>query len=396
MIVLDLVRALAIVLVIGRHLPPLHQALPPSWRPLAQAWINFGWVGVDLFFVLSGFLVSGLLFQEYQRHGRIRVGRFLIRRAFKIYPAFYAFIAIVVYIQWSNYNYDQATTRQILAEAFFVQNYFPGLLSHTWSLAVEEHFYLMLPIALLALIAWAPRGRDPFRRLPILCVAVALLLLALRIITHYHGRYSDQLRLEPTHLRLDSLLSGVLLSYYYHFHTARTLAYARDHRWSLIALGILLLRYVYLRPPWDPFVHTFGFAFAYVGFALMLLAALTFTIPSRGITSIPFRAVAFCGTYSYGIYLWHMAVKDWGSMYLHRWIGWNFSPLGELLVYLLGSLVVGIIFSMMIEVPFLASRDRLFPSTSRPVEPSMTGVENLPAESPPLAQVAATAVGRPV
>jgi peptidoglycan/LPS O-acetylase OafA/YrhL len=388
MIVLDLVRALAIALVLGRHLTPLHQALPPFWQPLAQRWINFGWVGVDLFFVLSGFLVSGLLFQEYQRHGRIRVGRFLIRRAFKIYPAFYAFIAIVVYIQWSNYNYDRATTRQILAEAFFVQNYFPGLLSHTWSLAVEEHFYLLLPIGMLALIAFARHREDPFRRLPILCVAVGLLLLSLRIITHYHGPYTDPLNLEPTHLRLDSLLSGVLLSYYYHFHTARTLTYARQHRWSLIALGILLLRYVYLYPTWDPFVYTFGFAFAYVGFALMLLASLTFTIPSHGIASIPFRAVAFCGMYSYGIYLWHMAVKNWGSMYLHRWLNWNFSPLGELMVYLLGSLVVGIIFSMIIEVPFLALRDWLFPSTSRAVEPSIGRFEASPRVSPTLAQVA--------
>ena len=85
--------------------------MPHVLRPFVQRWVNFGWVGVDLFFVLSGFLVSGLLFQEYQRHGKIRVGRFLIRRGFKIYPSFYVFIAAVIYIQWSNYNYDRASTR---------------------------------------------------------------------------------------------------------------------------------------------------------------------------------------------------------------------------------------------------------------------------------------------
>ena len=84
-------------------------------------------------------------------------------------------------------------------------------MDHTWSLGVEEHFYLLLPIALLALIAGAGGGKNPFRRLPLFCAAVALLLLAMRIFTDFHGRYGDQHNLEPTHLRLDSLLCGVLL-----------------------------------------------------------------------------------------------------------------------------------------------------------------------------------------
>ena len=147
---------------------------------------------------------------------------------------------------------------------------------------------------------------------------------------------------------------------------------------------------VYRHPPWHFFVHTFGFAFVYVAFALMLLASLTFAIPTSGLASIPFRIAAFCGTYSYGIYLWHMAVKDWGSMYLHRIFGWNFSPRQELLIYLLGSIALGIVFSMIIEVPFLALRDWLFPSKSRPVEPSIGSTDDLPSSPPILAQVAPT------
>jgi peptidoglycan/LPS O-acetylase OafA/YrhL len=375
MIVLDLVRALAIALVLGRHLPPLDRALPQFLQPVARGWINFGWVGVDLFFVLSGFLVSGLLFQEYQRDRKIRVGRFLIRRGFKIYPSFYLFIAVVLWIQWSNGNYQQASISRILPELLFFQNYSRGLMDHTWSLAVEEHFYLLLPIGLLGLIAWSRIGKNPFRRLPMFCAAVALLCLGLRIITWYLGGTNF---LEPTHLRVDSLLCGVLLSYYYHLHPAQTLDFARRYRWPLVAAGILLLLPIYLHRPSYPLVRTLGFSFTYVAFALLLLASLPLQFPSRGVASIPFRVIAFCGTYSYGIYLWHMAVKDWGTMYLNRWFGWNFTNQQELLVYLVGSILVGIALSMIIEVPFLTLRDKWFPSRSGAVEPSTSAVAPSP------------------
>lgn len=387
MIALDLLRAFAVLLVLGRHLPPLDVVLPTLLRPLVQRWIDCGWMGVDLFFVLSGFLVSGLLFQEYQRHGRIRIGRFLIRRGFKIYPPFYVFIAIVIYIQYSNYNYDQIARKQILAEVFFVQNYFPGLLDHTWSLAVEEHFYLMLPAALLIFIALESRAANPFRRLPGACCCVATILLGLRVLTHYHGKYEDRHNLFPTHLRVDSLLCGVLLSYYYHFYSEPTLAFARRFRWPMIGIAAVLLIPVCDDKPWNFFVHTFGFMFAYVGFALLLLVSLTFAIPATGLASLPFRAVAFCGTYSYGIYLWHMPVKLWGAMYLHRWFGWHISATEELLIYVVGSFVVGIAFSAIIEIPSLALRDWWFPSRSGAVEPSARGFAALPAKSPVLIPV---------
>ena len=84
---LDVLRGIAIVLVLGSHMPA------------SDLWSQIGWVGVDLFFVLSGFLVSGLLFNEYKKHGQIRLGRFLIRRGFKIYPAFYFLILVTIAIR---------------------------------------------------------------------------------------------------------------------------------------------------------------------------------------------------------------------------------------------------------------------------------------------------------
>src|SRR4051794_29454248 len=81
---LDVLRGVAILLVLGRHF---------DYFPL---WTRVGWAGVDLFFVLSGFLISGLLFEEWKRTGSINIKRFYIRRALKLYPAFYALLLVTI------------------------------------------------------------------------------------------------------------------------------------------------------------------------------------------------------------------------------------------------------------------------------------------------------------
>src|ERR1043166_4604044 len=133
---LDLLRLVAIVLVLGRHAEQ-----PPAGVPLAsglvESWQRGGWVGVDLFFVLSGFLVSGLLFAEFASRGQISVLRFYVRRGWRIYPAFYLLIATT--ILGRTVFFQAPSGRHVLAEVFFLQSYATGLWNHTWSLAVEEH-----------------------------------------------------------------------------------------------------------------------------------------------------------------------------------------------------------------------------------------------------------------
>ena len=122
---LDALRALAVLLVLGHHV---------TWNPI---WVRFGWSGVDVFFVLSGFLISGLLFREYKQYGSIHILRFWTRRALKIYPAYYLLILATVTgrmlaktpIGWSH----------IWPDLIFVQSYVPGTWGHLWSLTIEEH-----------------------------------------------------------------------------------------------------------------------------------------------------------------------------------------------------------------------------------------------------------------
>src|SRR5260221_13388339 len=93
---LDRLRCIAVLMVLFRHLPVPPESAP-SWIKGPQSFLHqAGWAGVDLFFVLSGFLISGLLFREQQQYGRIDFKRFFIRRGLKIYPGFFALIGATV------------------------------------------------------------------------------------------------------------------------------------------------------------------------------------------------------------------------------------------------------------------------------------------------------------
>ena len=188
---LDLLRALAIVLVLFRHLrdPSIHAIdAAVAFSPLVVL-SKIGWAGVDLFFVLSGFLVSGLLFREFLKKRRVDGVRFLIRRGFKIYPAFYLFL-FISFLVAGVYSPDPSVWRgwpglfvysqsQVFGELLFLQNYLGSFWSHTWSLAVEEHFYFALVLVVLGMQAQGKDLENPFFRLPRVFFAVAALVLML-------------------------------------------------------------------------------------------------------------------------------------------------------------------------------------------------------------------------
>ena len=130
--------------------------------------------GVDLFFVLSGFLISRLLFAEYKSTRALSLKRFWIRRGFKIYPAFYAFLIVTTVFVLA----ERFPMKLFFGEIFFLQNYLPHIFTHTWSLAVEEHFYIALPLLLLLLIRLSLNSENPFRALPLISVIFSIGCLA--------------------------------------------------------------------------------------------------------------------------------------------------------------------------------------------------------------------------
>jgi peptidoglycan/LPS O-acetylase OafA/YrhL len=346
---------------------------------ISGLWFRGGWIGVDLFFVLSGFLVSGLLFREHEKFGRISGKHFLVRRGFKIYPAFWLLIfATVAKAAYDRHPFDH---RGIVSEFLFIQNYGPALWNHTWSLAVEEHFYLFLLLFLLLLSRRCPSAKA-FRVVPAAFVSLAILCLSLRVFTAHIAPYTHKTHLFPSHLRMDSLFAGVFISYLYHFYRDGLLDWGRRYRLKLLVLGILLLCPAFIFPLRSTrFIFTFGFTLFYIGSGFLLIAALVSRAPHHRAA----KALAYAGSHSYSIYLWHMPIALWAVPMLKRFPGLGQNWFVYNGAYLVGSISFGILMAALIEFPMLRVRDHLFPSRGRPLtvstmRPSLGG-ENLP--SPP-------------
>jgi len=357
---LDILRAVAVLLVLGRH----------SEGP--RFWNFVGWVGVDLFFVLSGFLISGLLFAEYKATGDIGWKRFFVRRGFKIYPAYYALI-LATFV-WQIAAHEYIPFRLYVPELLMYQNYAEHLWLHTWSLAVEEHFYIFLPLILLLLVRWrsGKYSSEPFRAVPHICliISIACLLQRLYVVMTLPDLASNWgYVLFRSHLRFDSLFFGVFLGYLHHFRQqelTRFMAMRLPRILLPLASVILLLPCTFLAIQ-SKFLLVFGLTSLYLGFGGLLICALYGWRNGKTGAPTAFRKfgipaiAAYIGKYSYSIYLWHPMISQHDQAFLHFvWphVAGKALFAGNILV----ELVVGIALSLAIEGPALNFRDRYFPS----------------------------------
>src|SRR5947207_4378797 len=148
---LDLLRALAIIVVVVYHAALFGFKLPGRID-------RFGWIGVDLFFVLSGYLIGGQLLAPLARDQRISLGRFFTRRALRIMPAYFVVLAIYFLLpSWREYSEMSQPLWKFLLSVQNIALHGGTAFSHAWSLAVEDQFYLALPFLLLFLF-WRPRA----------------------------------------------------------------------------------------------------------------------------------------------------------------------------------------------------------------------------------------------
>ena len=345
---LDLLRALAILLVLGRH----------SFANGLWHWI--GWSGVDLFFVLSGFLVSGLIFQEVKTQGDVRLGRFLVRRALKIYPSFYVFLLVSVLAAWmTDRNYE---TSQLLSEIFYLQSYFDGLWMHTWSLAVEEHFYLVFA---LVVAFWQRQG------LPIhvgvtlkWLIGILLFWMAIRWGYCWSHRFEPSFDFTATHLRADGIWLGVILSFSYHFGSLQQWI---DLRKGAFLLSIVIAVAMLLLFPAGSFVmNTMGILVVALGYGGLLCLGLGMEnrlgtiMRDGGWGAQVLRILASLGRHSYSIYLWHLLVDNLlmkAGMYAT--LGWEYGGTAAGLITIVFAILLGISMGTLIELPVLRWRNRV-------------------------------------
>lgn len=313
---------------------------------------RIGWAGVDLFFVLSGFLVSTLLIKEFKKRESVDVVRFLIRRGFKIYPAFYFFLfATIIYSAFLTHQWP--AKQNILAEVFFVQNYFPSIYYHTWSLAVEEHFYFLLAIIFFVAVKFAFLNKRTVMLLIIIAAILIVTGLRVKFIIANYG--CDFIALFPTHYRIDGLFVGFLVSYLVQYYSS-VVEKIMKYQWCFLIVGMLLISPLFFFTGGGRVMNLVGTNTMQLGFGLLLLISIsnTFTFNTPKVFSWMYSFFCFIGFYSYSIYLWHLFVLD--RIANHVGHGWLFA-----LVYLSAAILTGIISTLIIEKPFLLLRDRLFP-----------------------------------
>lgn len=356
LIQLDFLRGIAILLVLLRH------------KKLFSFTVTMGWIGVDLFFVLSGFLVSGLLFKEYQKYGNIKPGLFLIRRGYKIYPIYYLtyLLYVVPFLLYGDLKIDK-----VIADLLFYQNYYNGwgyTYFASWSLAVEEHFYLASAIV-FGLFFKSRYKEKLMAKMDVYLIALMSVIFIVRLLTVFANDAASVHNITATHLRLDTLLMGVLISYWYHFKL-ETLKqfFIRYHRVLMYtAIGLLLFTPV-VKIENSVFVQTIGFVFLYVSFAIILLYFLLrkdIVTRLQAVFSKPlFALIAKIGYCSYSIYIVHLGVNYIFKSIVRLYLDGPINPLIGFSVTTVLSVALGILMTYTVEAYFLNSRDKRFPSRS--------------------------------
>ncbi|WP_152606324.1 acyltransferase [Aquabacterium sp. NJ1] len=315
---LDGIRGLAILMVIAHNVqlldvPEMHGAVA-----LAQLALNIGWIGVQLFFVLSGFLITGILLDSVgQPHG---LRNFIARRALRIFPLYYgALVLIFVLLPLLGAQpemYKAQAPYQIWLWVYLsnwtdAMGIGPGSLPHFWSLAVEEQFYLLWPLLVFSL-------RTP-QRVAVMCALVSIISLLCRMAL-YNADANHRIVYEWTICRMDALALGGLAATCWRVETWRNwiAAHRRQLAWALLLLLTSSFLWTHAFPRATFRSMTEGYTVLAIGFAAWLyLAANHDALAATGGVRTPawHRALRnpvlqSVGKYSYGMYVIHKPLHD--------------------------------------------------------------------------------------
>lgn len=348
---LDALRSLAILLVISDHAYIDFASFAKTELAIGRLpLMRFGWTGVDLFFVLSGYLIGRQLWRESQRTGGIQIGRFLLRRGLRIWPYYFAFCGFAILT--SNHP-----VREYLPDLVFLSNYISGQIAGGWSLSTEEQFYVLVPVLILTMSRVLPLTKQ--------WIVLSALLAALPVIRaivlsvygpHQHG--STELwfvTYAPFHTHADGLVAGVLLSWSSVVHPAATAA----RRFLVnVTIPVLIAAVGLTLRSLNPDV------FAFTGLAALFGAATLFLLRDRSwLTRITgARAFHVISRLSYSMYLNHFLVLAYlGRLMWRPTAGvsptvWGF--LGWYALALTLSMLAAMASFAAIEWPFLQIRDR--------------------------------------
>jgi len=357
---LDLLRAIAVIWVILIH---AHLAIPDF--PSVPG-ILYGWMGVDLFFVLSGYLIGTQLLKLYA-NDNISLGRFYLNRLLRILPAYLTVLALYFIFPGFKEKPGIQPLWQFLTftENLYADFYNGRAFSSVWSLCIEEQFYLVLPIILLIF-----NGKHSIRSTITLSVITVISGMILRNYIFWHDlkpilavdegpnsiwvQYQNKIYY-PTYTRLDDILAGLILA---------SISVFRPDWWQkymcytnlILLMGILglIICFWLFADRYSPITIVFGYPLVALSFSLVVLAAIS---PDSILVYLKIPLVTAISTLSYSLYLIHKPMFHLTTIYFERHLDVN--NILSFIVYTAVVLVSAISLYYCVERPFLLLRNRI-------------------------------------
>lgn len=309
---LDGVRGIAIILVLATHIN-WFSLITPWIREHLGPWTAGGYFGVDLFFALSGFLITSILIDWWRDTGTVSLRRFYVNRATRLLPALYVMLAVysaVKVLSGTAFGTIEPTVR---AAVLYVSNWQGDIgwgspatsLAHLWSLGVEEQFYVVWPFIFLGLVRLTPRRA-------LAAIAGGIVFVWVWRLTHQ----TKELALFPfwrTDMRADVLLAGAAAAFIHRNWTFRRVT-------ALVVTcigGSIFALHAVFGEPVRQYTIRYGLLVIALSAAALVLGLAQLDV--HGIRPLGGRFLSVMGRHSYAIYLWHFPIWEYLTMHHASW-----------------------------------------------------------------------------
>jgi len=340
---LDGIRAISIIGIMANH--------------SGLGWAAGGFISVNVFFVLSGYLITALLVKEWLKSGTVRLKQFWARRARRLLPALFVLLIGMAFYAWLLAPPDTrgSVRTNALATLFYVgnwhqifsgQSYFAQTavqspLLHTWTLAIEEQFYLVWPLVVLGMLKWRKRLRPLLALTVVMAVASAVEMALL-----FHSGADPSRLYYGTDTRAQDLLLGAIVALALAYRRPATSPPGRRGMSILVVAAAAGFAVEWIRlTEKSSFPYRGGFLVCDVLVALVILGVVQ---APRGIPArvLGWRPLAYIGKISYGLYLWHWPVILTLTDARTGLVGWQLFGLRSIT-----SFALAVVSSHFVEVP---------------------------------------------
>lgn len=357
---LDFLRAIAIILVFLWH---YRRYGCPDWL-IGIA--KFGWTGVDLFFVLSGYLIGEQLFTKIASSHPISIYEFYFKRFFRIIPAYIAVLILYYSIPAFNEKDSMSPLWKFLT---FTMNFGldyqnAGAFSHAWSLCIEEQFYLIFPILIIFLNKIKANNKA-------LLILISLFILGLIVRIYSWQTFVSPIYLDkenmalvgntyskyvyyPTYNRLDGLLVGIAIAMLFSFRPkAKDWLMSKGNYFFGFGIIVLTSSYFICQDQFSFHTAVLSYPLVSIGYGLLVIAVLS---SNCFINKFNFNIFSALATISYSVYLTH---KQINHILQNLLADYDINRNWSFLICFLVSIIGGLILYITIEKPFLILRDKL-------------------------------------